>query len=76
MSLEMTVECPDTPAALADRITEGNPVGQLRLCELERAGYSPSDALVLSRRDDIGLHKAVKLLASGCPAATALRILF
>jgi hypothetical protein len=65
-----------TPAALAERITESNPVRQWRLRELERAGYSTSDALVLSRRDDVDLHEAVGLLTAGCPAATAVRILY
>jgi hypothetical protein len=65
-----------TPAALAAKITETDPVRQWRLRALERAGYSASDALVLSRRADIDLHEAVKLLVSGCPASTAVRILF
>jgi len=62
-------------AALAEKITESDQVRRWRLRELERAGYPASGALVLSRRDDIDLHEAVRLLASGCPVATAFRIL-
>ena len=65
-----------TPAALAERITETDPIRQWRLRELERAGYPPSDALVLSRRADVDLHGAIALLAAGCPVVTALRILY
>ena len=65
-----------SPAALAEKITESDPVRRWRLRELERAGYPTSDALVLSRRDDIDLHEAARLLALGCPVATAFRILF
>lgn len=64
-----------TATALADRITEHDPVRRWRLEELTRAGYPPSDALVLSGRADVDLHVAVKLLRDGCPVATALRIL-
>jgi len=46
-----------------------------RFEELVRAGFDPSDALELASRDDVDLHRAVELLAAGCPAATALAIL-
>ena len=46
-----------------------------RLAELERAGYPPDAALVLSGRADVDLHEAVALLESGCPLETAMRIL-
>jgi hypothetical protein len=65
-----------TSAALADRITESDPIRQWRLREFVRAGYPSFDALVLSRRVDVDLHEAIALLAAGCPIATALRILF
>lgn len=63
-----------SPAALADRITESDPVRRWRLRQLERAGYPPSDALVLSGRD-VDIHLAERLLAQGCPVDTAMRIL-
>jgi hypothetical protein len=62
-------------AALAEKITEHDPVRRWRLKELRRAGYPPSDALVLSGRSGVDLHVAVRLLAEGCPVETAMRIL-
>jgi hypothetical protein len=64
-----------TPAALADKITEHNPLRRWRLQQLKCAGYPPSDALVLSGRAEVDLHVAVKLLQHGCPVETAMRIL-
>ena len=64
-----------TPTTLAHRVTDADPVRRWRLNELQRAGYTPWDALVLSGRPDIDLHVAVKLLRDGCPPETALRIL-
>lgn len=64
-----------TPAALVDKVVKSDPVRRWRVEELERAGYHPYDALVLSRRPDVDLHAAVKLVRDGCPPRTALRIL-
>lgn len=64
-----------TAAVLAARITEADPVRRWRLEELRRAGYTDSDALVLSGKPGVDLHLAVRLLRDGCPARTALRIL-
>ena len=64
-----------TPAVLADKITEADPVRRWRLDELVRAGYPTYDALLLSGRNEVDLHGAARLLGKGCPAATALRIL-
>ena len=50
-------------------------VRRWRLEQLERAGYPSKDALLLSGRLDIDIHEAARLLRSGCPVATALRIL-
>lgn len=58
-----------------DHSTERDHVRRWRLAQLIRAGYTPADAFVLSRRDDVDLHVAVALLAAGCPPETALRIL-
>jgi hypothetical protein len=43
--------------------------------ELLRAGYKNGSALELAVRSDVDLHYAAKLLRSGCPVETALRIL-
>jgi hypothetical protein len=43
--------------------------------ELVRAGYAEREAMLLADRVDVDLHVAIALLASGCPAATAVRIL-
>ena len=42
---------------------------------LERAGYDASVAAEIAARHDIDLHLATDLLASGCPAELALRII-
>jgi hypothetical protein len=39
------------------------------------AGYPAKDALLLCGRLDIDIHEAAALLRSGCPVATAVRIL-
>ena len=43
--------------------------------ELERAGYDPESALVLSASHDVDLHEAVNLLNRGCTVDLALQIL-
>lgn len=55
--------------------TEVDRVIRWRAEELERAGYGERGALRLALRLDVDLHLAVNLLAGGCPAETALRIL-
>jgi len=52
-----------------------DPVLAWRLEELERAGYPPFAAQLLSRRPDVDLHAAIRLLREGCPVETAVRIL-
>jgi hypothetical protein len=42
---------------------------------LERAGYGAREAATIAARHDIDLHVATDLLAMGCPADLALRIL-
>jgi len=46
-----------------------------RFEELRRAGLERADALVLASTVEIDLHLAKRLLRSGCPPETALRIL-
>lgn len=60
---------------LADSLTTDDAVRRWRLEQLELAGYSPWDALVLSGRAEVDLHEAIDLLRKGCPTATAVAIL-
>jgi hypothetical protein len=55
--------------------TETERIERWRAEELERAGYTPSEAVELAGRVDVDLHLAVGLLERGCPSGTALRIL-
>ena len=43
--------------------------------QLEHAGYGAPAAAELATRHDVDLHVAMELLASGCPAELALKIL-
>lgn len=43
--------------------------------QLEMAGYGAQGAAELAMRQDIDLHLAIDLLASGCSAELALQIL-
>ena len=54
---------------------EAELVRSWRLRELERAGYSPSDARQLADLTYVDLHLATSLVRNGCPAGLALRIL-
>jgi hypothetical protein len=55
--------------------TESERIERWRGEELERAGYSPGDAVELASRSYIDLHLAVELIERGCPPETATRIL-
>ena len=55
--------------------TESERIERWRVEELERAGYSPGEAVELAGRPYVDLHLAVGLIERGCPPATALRIL-
>jgi hypothetical protein len=46
-----------------------------RLESLRRAGYDAESATVLAASHDVDLHRAIDLLARGCPVTTALQIL-
>ena len=46
-----------------------------RFTALTRAGYSHADAFALAAAKEVDLRVAERLLADGCPPATALRIL-
>ena len=50
-------------------------IEQWRHEKLERAGYDPESALVLSASHDVDLHDAVNLLDRGCTVDLALQIL-
>ena len=43
--------------------------------QLELAGYGAAAATELAMRQDVDLHRAVEMLAHGCPAELALKIL-
>jgi hypothetical protein len=55
--------------------TESERVERWRAQELERAGYSAEAAAKLAARSDVDLHRAVDMLAQGCPPQVALDIL-
>jgi hypothetical protein len=46
-----------------------------RFCELVRAGFSNDQALLLAAEPAVDIRDAERLLAAGCPAETAQRIL-
>jgi hypothetical protein len=55
---------------------ERDSVTAWRVERLLDAGYDAEAALVLALDGDVDLHLAVSLLERGCPADTALQILF
>jgi hypothetical protein len=55
--------------------TEHERVELWRREELERAGFDAMTALELAANPEVDLHLAVELLARGCPAELAARIL-
>ncbi|HET8528589.1 MAG TPA: hypothetical protein VFL60_06745 [Gaiellaceae bacterium] len=55
--------------------TELERVERWRAEELIRAGYDPDAAAKLAARHDVDIHRAATMLAQGCPADLALRIL-
>ena len=50
-------------------------VSAWRAEQLEMAGYGAQAAAELAVRHDVDLHLAIGLLAQGCPAELALKIL-
>ena len=46
-----------------------------RFCELVRAGFSNDQAFLLAGEPGVDIRVAERLLAAGCPAETAQRIL-
>lgn len=57
------------------RWTEREQVAQWRELELLRAGYPLENAIVLARLAGVDLHQACELLARGCSAELAMKIL-
>ena len=55
--------------------TERERVTRWRAGELERAGYDIATAVELAERRDVDLHRALDLVARGCPSDLAARIL-
>ena len=56
-------------------VTELKRIEIWRAEELERAGFDSESAALLAMRHDIDLHQAAGLIAAGCDADLALRIL-
>ena len=56
--------------------SERETVTSWRVERLLEAGYDAEAALVLALDREVDLHLAVSLLERGCPADTALHILF
>ena len=67
----------DTMAAAETDIAESESerIHRWRAEELQRAGYSSSQALELALRHDVDLHHAVDLLRRGCSVELAMKIL-
>lgn len=53
---------------------EADEVLRWRFEVLLRAGYDAGNAMILASHAEVDLHAASDLVASGCPPATALRI--
>ena len=64
-----------TAAEITLTETESDRVERWRAEELERAGYDHESAVELAARNDVDLHRAVELLAFGCPVELAVQIL-
>jgi hypothetical protein len=65
-----------TPIAPTRGEREQRDVTSWRIERLAAAGYPADAALVLALDREVDLHLAVSLLERGCPADTALEILF
>ena len=63
------------PAAETEIRDETVLVEAWRAEQLELAGYGAAAAAELAMRQDVDLHRAVEMLADGCPAELALKIL-
>ena len=71
----MSIQAPSAPL-LTGRGHERDAVTAWRVERLLAAGYDGEASLVLALDRDVDLHLAVSLLERGCPADTALQILF
>lgn len=69
------VESEPLEVDVVPRESEEERVIRWRAESLLRAGYTAAEALELALRSDVDLHLAVGLVRSGCPPATAARIL-
>ncbi len=54
---------------------EAEAVFDWRFATLPHAGYAPDDAWMLASSKNVDVRLAERLIAEGCPPATALRIL-
>jgi hypothetical protein len=62
-------------AAVLKPVPERESVQRWRLEQLATVGYPADHAKTLSKREDVDLHLAIRLLRQGCPVETALQIL-
>jgi hypothetical protein len=54
---------------------EAETVLRWRFDALVRSGYDAGEAMILASHVEVDLHRATDLVAHGCPASTAMRIL-
>jgi hypothetical protein len=54
---------------------EAAEIMEWRFSQLTRGGFPTRDAIRLATRVDVDLHRAVDLVARGCPPSLALHIL-
>jgi len=64
-----------TAANSSETESEADEIIRWRTEELRRAGYAERAALLLALHTEVDLHLAAGLLAKGCPARVAVRIL-
>jgi hypothetical protein len=57
--------CGMTAAALEEKVTASDPIVGGDSTNFVRAGYPPTDALVLERPREVDLHLATRLLRDG-----------
>ena len=63
------------PAAQLQPVDETGLIEAWRAEALVRSGYDPLAAAGIAARLDVDLHTAIDLVARGCPADLAVRIL-
>lgn len=75
MNLGRAQPVPPEPEPELEHNRERGALVAWRLEQLSAAGYTSEALILLAERTDVDLRRATRLLAEGCPVATALRIL-